>query len=998
MPCAPISKLGCSLLLVPNISVLWNFDALACRLGPSPGHGHSSEIYGPGDGVGGCHLSCCSYGGHRGKYHACHNHSSEWARHNISPEPGPIRSYWITKRTSSDHVSHCAKGSDRQIRPAGGYRKNYSANQGSGSQNRPYHDDRYLPTKFLDDRFPEIDAAKHQSYLCDFQSSSKHIPVHPSHGQSCQRDEVAKAHPKRPVNRFRPIHHKQLERCPNEDFHDCFDSSQKFRNAYNDKVVKRKFIKQDFLGNTYNGACVGKYDRNSCRKRNADHFGGEKTRKNDANKDRSKRLRCPLEQDQRQQVECNEMRNDSREGNVEMTRLVCQDGAKRNFNQKKNATAPASSDSTKCDGKNILSPKCSKTIASSHTPNLSEGSDDMDPKSDNYVDGCTERGILQHIPVTHTERNIQLKISDNFTQSEAFRRDCLILWRERQLRKDSAAKADNIVKTDQQQTAQRSKMSTGRRVGSGGSAASSCSKSDNKDDSAPECSDQFSGATSSDKLQKFGEGRANKKLEQTIKFPSNSKCNKRPQDATAEKVLKCSLKLLSEADPLEIAQPKGKEKLVDRRQVSTEHQDAKTHSSLNGCSDTCKVDQAAISHCHNSAHQNIFQQEKNSAVSDARREEKPGVKCEKKAAGHGAKLAEQSTGLYSDPISLDKETVVSCSKHGTSKVNALKVPDHEIESTSLDGSMLPRGTVVDMCLRKSINRSSESYCIDFKDCLDGNDCRDSQQETTHDNVLRKKQECSLLPETKDELNGKARKEDCEPQARRVEIESNQRITTEDCASDTILSGSAKQDDRIRCSSIPDLNCLPSMSSDEDFMAPPEEPVCQVSVDSFKPQSISKSLSASLTGHTPKRELFKQVEGKQCDRAEETNQIAREVCKDGTSEAATQLQISESNTGPPQLRTAEESSTPMNALKSALYEFVKGCVRPLWEDGLLSREVHKFVVKKAVDKVLDVWAHSTEINVPRILSDEAEGIRTLVKDYLKIYVGSEALRKSIPTSS
>lgn len=304
------------------------------------------------------------------------------------------------------------------------------------------------------------------------------------------------------------------------------------------------------------------------------------------------------------------MRNDSREGNVEMTRLVCQDGAKRNFNQKKNATAPASSDSTKCDGKNILSPKCSKTIASSHTPNLSEGSNDMDPKSDNYVDGCTERGILQHIPVTHTERNIQLKISDNFTQSEAFRRDCLILWRERQLRKDSAAKADNIVKPDQQQTAQRSKMSTGRRVGSGGSAASSCSKSDNKDDSAPECSDQFSGATSSDKLQKFGEGRANKKLEQTIKFPSNSKCNKRPQDATAEKVLKCSLKLLSEADPLEIAQPKGKEKLVDRRQVSTEHQDAKAHSSLNGCSDTCKVDQAAISHCHNSAHQNISQQEK----------------------------------------------------------------------------------------------------------------------------------------------------------------------------------------------------------------------------------------------------------------------------------------------------------------------------------------------------------------------------------------------------
>jgi hypothetical protein len=39
------------------------------------------------------------------------------------------------------------------------------------------------------------------------------------------------------------------------------------------------------------------------------------------------------------------------------------------------------------------------------------------------------------------------------------------------------------------------------------------------------------------------------------------------------------------------------------------------------------------------------------------------------------------------------------------------------------------------------------------------------------------------------------------------------------------------------------------------------------------------------------------------------------------------------------------------------------------------------VKKAVDKVAAVWAHSAEIDIPRILSDEAENIRTLVKvDY------------------
>ena len=814
--------------------------------------------------------------------------------------------------------------------------------------------------------------------MCNFQSSSKHIPIHPSHGQSCQRDEVAKAHPNRPVNGFRPIHHEQPELSPNEDFHECSDNSRNLRNAYNGKVVKSKFIKQHFLGNTYNGACAGKYDRNNSRRRNADHLGGKKARKNDANKDKSKRLRCSIEQDQQQQVEPDKMRNDSRVGNVEITKLMCQDGAKGNFNPKKNATAPASSSSTKCDGKNMLSPKCSKTIASSHAPNLSEGSKDMDLESDNDVDGCTERGILQHIPVTHTERNIQLKISDNVSQSEALRRDCLILWRERQSRKNSAAKADNIVKADQRQTAQRSKMSTGRRVRSGGPAASSSSERDNKDDTASECSDQFSSATSSDELQKCGEGRANKKLEQTIKFPSNSKCNKRPQNATAEKGLKCSLKLLPEANPLEIAQPKEKEKLVDRRQVSTDH--PKVHSSLNGCSDTCKVDQAAVSHCDNSAHQNISQQETNNADSDAGRKEKPGVKCEKKAGGHGAKLAEQSTAIYTDPILLDKETVASCSRHGTSKVNALRVPDHEIVSTSCDGSMLPRGTA-NMSQNKSINRSSESYYIDFENCLDGNDCRDNQQETTYDNVLRKKQECSLLAETEDELNAKARKEDCQPQARRVEIASNQRITTEDCASDTIHFGAAKQDDRILRPSIPDLNCSPSMISDEDFTAPPEEPVCQVTADSLKPQSISMSLSASLTGPTSKGEQFKQVEEKQCNQADATNQITREVCKDGTPEAATQLQISESNTGPPQLSAVEESSTSMNALKCALCEFVKGFVKPLWENGLLSREVHKIVVKKAVDKVAAVWAHSAEIDIPRILSDEAENIRTLVKvDY------------------
>ncbi|CAN6317768.1 unnamed protein product [Urochloa humidicola] len=977
------------------------FNCATCgvkRLGEytaSHGHRPSPEIHGPGNGVDGpCHLSC-SYGGCHHKDRAYLSNTLKQARSSISPLRDPIRSYRSKRSPPFGHVHHCTKRADRQICQTGSCRKKFSANEESYSRNRHYHDDRYLPTKldFLDAHFSEKDATRHQSYMHKFHSKHKGNSwkdLTSSQGRSCQRDEIVRTHPKRPVNGFRS-HDREYELSPNDDFHECLDSRQNYRNAYNGKMVKRKCIKQGFHENTYDGASTSKYERNSSRKRNTDHLGG-KARKNAAYEDESKRLCWPSEKDQQRQVETDKRRIDSLEENSERTKFVSQNGGKGNCAPKKNATAPAVSVSTKCDeNSSIVSPKCSKTIASLSTPILSEGSADMDLESDNQSDSndCTER-VMQHLPVTHTER--KPKELDNFSLSEALRQDCLILWRAKQLRMASAAKADEIVTADQKQTGERSKVSTGRRVRNGRPAAFGTSESDNGDDTALGCSDRFSSATSSDGLQKCGEGRAKRKLERPLEFPSNSKCKKSPQNATAEKGLECSLKLPPEENPLELAQLKEKEKFLNRKQLSIDHPDNKVNSSLNGCSGTSKVDQAAVSHCDNRAHQYISQQERSDAD---RRKEKLGVKFEQKAEGHGAKSSEQSTALYTDPTWLDQETVARCSMHGNLKVNALETPNHESGSTPFHGSILERGTA-NMCPQKPFYRSSESYCRDFKKTLDGNDCRDRQQEAMDHNLLRKKQGCSVLPDPENELNEDYTK-DSEPQALKVENTSNRWITTEDCTSNTIHSDAAKQGDGIPCSSIPDLNCSPSMISDEDFVAP-EEPVCQ---DGFKPQNVIKSLSASLSDPIAKEEQYDQVKEGQCKQAE-VNQIIREVYKkEGTSEVATLMEISESNTGPPQRSAVEESSAPMDAFKCALCEFVKNFLKPLWENGLLAREVHKIVVKKAVEKVAGAWASnapSTEPDISRILSDEAKNIEKLVEGYLNMYVGREVLKKFIPGSS
>jgi hypothetical protein len=157
----------------------------------------------------------------------------------------------------------------------------------------------------------------------------------------------------------------------------------------------------------------------------------------------------------------------------------------------------------------------------------------------------------------------------------------------------------------------------------------------------------------------------------------------------------------------------------------------------------------------------------------------------------------------------------------------------------------------------------------------------------------------------------------------------------------------------------------------DECSVPSELICQVATDGSKPHFVTKSLSNSIIVPAIQEEQFKQ--------AEPTQLV--EVCDKGTSESAGQMQISDSNTGPPQLSTAAESSRTIDAFKIALCEFIKNILKPLCEDGLLTREVHKIIVKKAVEKVAGTWgpsAPSTEIAISRVLSDESQNLYKLVQ--------------------
>ncbi|KAL6637366.1 hypothetical protein ACP70R_024938 [Stipagrostis hirtigluma subsp. patula] len=998
-------------------------------------HGHSSKHRGPANGVGGpCPLS---YGECRGQGHAC----LKRAQHNISPGPGPITSY-RNEQSPSFNLGHYAKGADRQIHNAVSFRNNFPVNHGSDSHNIPRHEDRYLQPEvdFPGGHFSQIDAARHRSYLQSCHAYSKHkrhygedpmanTSDRTSHGRSHQRYG------------FRAIHREQLELSPKKDLRKHVDRSRNFRNAYNGKMSKRKCIRQGARTNTDNGACGSKYDRKSSRKRNTDQLQEKKDRTILAYEHKSKRFCCPNEQDQQLQAEPNNSSNDdSQEGNIEITE-VCQNEAKENCNAEKNARiAPPSIISMKCDGtSNVCHRYSSKTIASSRQK-PSEDSNNMEPESDkkSKVDGCTERGILQHPSVTPMGKVVHGKES---CHSEVLR-DCLNIWR--RLRKDSGAEADKIVKTDQQQTEKATRVSVGRRVTNVrvvACSSSESSESDDEDGSALKSSEQSSTAMPSDRLKKSGEGRVNRKLECPLMYPSTHQCNKSPQNTRDEKRLMCNLELPSESNPGKIAQQKELENLLCY-QLSTDQ--PVVQSTLYGCSGPSKMDQAVVSHCDNTAHQNVCQQEADIVNLDERTKDKLGLRCEtkKKAECRGAKLGEQNTSFYTAPTPLDQRTVARCSMHDNSKVSASEFVNHDSRSTTIDGSILDRGnpakcqtkpvnhsdgsyyrdvqtgsnrndctdiqhetknpnttihgSILDRgnptkCQTKSVNHSDGSYCRDVQTVSNRNDCTDIQQETKNPNILRKKQDCSALADSENEKNHEASEEECHaPQALEVEITSNQQ-TSHQGVSGTVNSSAANQGHRTSYPLLPDLNCLPSLDPDEDFIAP-KELVRQVTSD-FKPQSVTKSLSGSLYGPTTKDGQLQQAE---------TNQLVRQVCEKGTSESGIQLQISDSNTGPLQLSTVEESITSSDAFKLALYDFMRNILKPLWENGLLSREIFKLIMNKAATKVINALGPkvpSTDMAISIFISnpDESRNLQKLVQGYLDVYVGKEVLKRAVPGS-
>jgi hypothetical protein len=110
------------------------------------------------------------------------------------------------------------------------------------------------------------------------------------------------------------------------------------------------------------------------------------------------------------------------------------------------------------------------------------------------------------------------------------------------------------------------------------------------------------------------------------------------------------------------------------------------------------------------------------------------------------------------------------------------------------------------------------------------------------------------------------------------------------------------------------------------------------------------------------------------------------------ENANEAQISESRSGPPQASCVHDSSISVHAFRCALGEFIKNILKPLWEQGLLSREIHRIIVKKAVDKVtltLGQKVPRTEAAIRRFLTeDESESVQGLVQ---VVYIFSSYLK-------
>lgn len=84
---------------------------------------------------------------------------------------------------------------------------------------------------------------------------------------------------------------------------------------------------------------------------------------------------------------------------------------------------------------------------------------------------------------------------------------------------------------------------------------------------------------------------------------------------------------------------------------------------------------------------------------------------------------------------------------------------------------------------------------------------------------------------------------------------------------------------------------------------------------------------------------------------------------------------------------------MRLFKNALIEFVKEILKPIWKEGKMSREVHKTIVKKVVDKVTGAiqgeQVPKTQEKIEQYLSHSKPKITKLVQAYVERLLKNEA---------
>ncbi|KAL3851341.1 hypothetical protein ACJIZ3_013223 [Penstemon smallii] len=96
---------------------------------------------------------------------------------------------------------------------------------------------------------------------------------------------------------------------------------------------------------------------------------------------------------------------------------------------------------------------------------------------------------------------------------------------------------------------------------------------------------------------------------------------------------------------------------------------------------------------------------------------------------------------------------------------------------------------------------------------------------------------------------------------------------------------------------------------------------------------------------------------------------------------------ETNTGIKKDGNVQNESIALKYFQSALIDFVKELVKPTWKEGLMSKDAHKMIVKKAADKVLTTLeSHqipSTSESIKLYLSTSRPKIAKLVEKIIRL---------------